>query len=314
MAEDKNIVLGVDIGGSHITAAAVDLDRFEIIAGTSFNREINNKASKEAIIGAWADTVREVLKTCIQTVGLDRKKVAGIGIAMPGPFDYLNGVGMFEGNDKYESLYKVDVREPLSQLVNIPEEKIHFFNDATSFAVGAALQQKVLHHRTVGLTLGTGFGAAFLMNGLPAAEHSQVPENGCLWDKSFKDGIADDYFSTRWFVRQYEAMTGQACKGVREIVAFNNAATHQVFEEFIENLTEFLAPHLERFKADVLMMGGNIAKAHPLFLEALKKSLGVPLGLQMEIVNNTESCNILGASHLMSLDYWKQQTALKAFI
>ncbi|OKL42058.1 ROK family protein [Pontibacter flavimaris] len=310
MTKDRKIALGVDIGGSHITAAAVCLDQFEVIPGTSINQKLDSKASKEAILEAWAGTIREALshRACNESMEL-----AGIGIAMPGPFDYPNGVAMFAGNDKYECLYRVDVRKPLSALINIPEEKIHFFNDASSFAVGAALQQQVLHKRTVALTLGTGFGAAFLLNALPTIEDALIPENGCLWDKEFKDGIADDYFSTRWFVRKYRAMTGETHTGVREIVASHSEAKHEVFQEFVENLTVFLSPHLEKFNAEALLIGGNIARSHHLFVEALRDTLGVPLGLQIEIVEDTENCNMLGASHLMKLDYWKQQAALKAF-
>ncbi|MCP2043576.1 ROK family protein [Pontibacter sp. HSC-36F09] len=313
MTKDRKIALGVDIGGSHITAAAVCLDQFEIIPGTSINRKIDNKASKEAVLEAWAGTIREVLETQIPTLGQGSIGITGIGIAMPGPFDYPNGIAMFEGNNKYECLYKVDVRKPLSELVNIPVEKIHYFNDASSFVVGAALQTQVLHKRTVGLTLGTGFGAAFLVNSLPAIEGEQIPENGCLWDKGFKAGIADDYFSTRWFVGKHEAATGETCSGVREMVASGHTSTQLVFEEFVENLTVFLRPYLEKFEAEALLIGGNISRSHHLFVEALRASLGIPSGLQIEIVEDTENCNMLGASHLMQLDYWQQQSALKAF-
>ncbi|MDO6390117.1 ROK family protein [Pontibacter sp. BT731] len=313
MTKDRKIALGVDIGGSHITAAAVRLDQFEIIPGTSVNRKIDNKATKEAVLEAWGGTIREVLETRIPPLGLGRAGITGIGIAMPGPFDYPNGIAMFEGNNKYECLYEVDVRKPLSELVNMPVEKLHFFNDASSFVVGAAIQQKVLHKRTLGLTLGTGFGAAFLVDSLPAIKGAHIPENGCLWDKGFKDGIADDFFSTRWFVRKYEEATGKTCSGVREMVASGHASTHRIFEEFVENLAAFLTPYLEKFEAQALLVGGNISRSHHLFVEALRASLGVPQGLQIEIVEDTENCNMLGASHLMKLDYWKQQSALKAF-
>lgn len=220
---------------------------------------------------------------------------------------------MFEGNDKYESLYNVDVRKPLSKLVDIAGERIHFFNDASSFAVGAALRKNVLQKRVVGVTLGTGFGAAFLIEELPAIEDASIPENGCLWDKPFKESISDNYFSTRWFVSRYEMLTGKTCEGVSDIAVLDNGFTHQIFDEFAESLSEFLDPHLKKFKAEVLLIGGNIAKSHHLFLKDLRKSLGASNGIQIEVVDDTETCNLLGSSHLMTLDFWKRQSKLKAF-
>lgn len=76
---------------------------------------------------------------------------------MPGPFEYPSGVAKFKGNDKYENLYNVHVRRALQKLLSNPGLELHFFNDATSFGVGA---QKILNSsekRAVGLTLGTGF-------------------------------------------------------------------------------------------------------------------------------------------------------------
>ncbi len=37
-----NIVIGVDIGGSHVASAAVDLDTLEILEGTTFSNKIDN--------------------------------------------------------------------------------------------------------------------------------------------------------------------------------------------------------------------------------------------------------------------------------
>lgn len=93
MKELKKIALGVDIGGSHITAAAVDLDRFEIISGTCFSKEINNKASKEDVLETWAETIQKALDAGMQDEAFHTDEVMGIGIAIPGPFDYLTGSG-----------------------------------------------------------------------------------------------------------------------------------------------------------------------------------------------------------------------------
>ncbi len=49
----QNLAIGVDIGGSHITCAAVDLVSFRILRETLTERAVNNKAPADEIIGIW---------------------------------------------------------------------------------------------------------------------------------------------------------------------------------------------------------------------------------------------------------------------
>ena len=50
MSEKSKIAIGVDIGGSHIYSAAVDLSTHHIIPGTGSDEKINNKASSKEIL------------------------------------------------------------------------------------------------------------------------------------------------------------------------------------------------------------------------------------------------------------------------
>ena len=59
-----------------------------------------------------------------------------IGIAMPGPFDYENGICYIKGLDKYESLFNLNVKEMLAQQLNIERSDIYMMNDASCFLKG----------------------------------------------------------------------------------------------------------------------------------------------------------------------------------
>lgn len=311
MKNERNIVLGVDVGGSHITASAVDLDELSLVEDTQVRSIIDHRNTKEVVLEDWTQTIRRSLQ--VSGVEDGHNQLKGIAFAMPGPFDYPQGVGYYQGNDKYECLYNVDVRGELSERLELPGEYLHFFNDASSFAMGAALAQEVADRRSVCITLGTGFGAAFIKDGVPMMEDPSIPENGCLWDKDFEGGIADDYFSTRWFVGKFRELTGKTCSGVKEILSLQHQATGRVFEEFTGNLSQFLEPYLERFQAEVLLIGGNIAQAHEYFLECLQTNLGNPLKMEIRIVEDTEGWNMLGCAHLMQMNYWKHQPTPKSF-
>ena len=59
----KNIVIGADVGGSHITSAAVDLENLQILEGSLFSKKVNNKASKESILAAWSIAINQSIKS-----------------------------------------------------------------------------------------------------------------------------------------------------------------------------------------------------------------------------------------------------------
>src|SRR5215207_3029952 len=91
-------VVGIDIGGSHITAAVVDLQQRQIQPGTLIRNRVNSHAAADDIIHQWSETISQVFE-CDNSIS---KK---LGLAMPGPFDYENGICLIKGLDKYEHLY-----------------------------------------------------------------------------------------------------------------------------------------------------------------------------------------------------------------
>lgn len=160
----------------------------------------------------------------------------------------------------------------------------------------------------VAITLGTGFGAAFLEDNIPLVNQKDVPEDGCLWDKDFQDGIADDYFSTRWFISKYQQISGKnGVGGVKDLVKNKKIDTTEIFEEFAENMSNFLLPHLQNFDADLLVLGGSIAKSHDLFMPSvLKKWKSNNREVPVAIVENTEEAGIIGSSYLFNEPFWNK--------
>ncbi|MBB4802363.1 glucokinase [Flavobacterium nitrogenifigens] len=304
-----SITIGVDIGGSHISSAAINGNDFVIIPETYFSGPVDSKASKEVIIKKWAEIINQTIQAVQKISGYTEKDKIGIAFSMPGPFQYESGIAMFEGNDKYESLYNVSVSEELVKYLDAKNVSFRFLNDASCFGVGGSLKENSsVENKVIAITLGTGFGAAFLDNKLPLTQGDNVPHNGCLWDKPFQDGIADSYFSTRWFLKEYEKSTGnKLTDGVKEIAAIESFSTAKIFDDFANNLTEFLAPFIIDFDADLLVIGGNIAKSHRLFLPKVKENLKAKnIDLAISIVENTEHTSILGSSYLYNEVFWER--------
>lgn len=303
MNNHSQIALGADIGGSHIYCAAIDLSTHKIIPGTAREEKINNQAPADEILNGWSKALLGSLSA------VDSSRLVGIGFAMPGPFDYAKGIALFERVEKFESLYGLNISEELRSRMQLGED-IHFryINDATAFAIAEAWVGKAGNFdKMIALTLGTGFGSAFVDKGIPVTDGDTVPEMGCVWHLPFNDGIADDSFSTRWFTRSFFDRTWKRVEGVKEIVDQLNTepAAAILFEEYGSNMGHFLAPWIRKFDAKVIVIGGNITGAYNLFghhlLEALKNE---QLDVQVLLSDLKEDAAVMGGARLLVEDYW----------
>lgn len=182
-------------------------------------------------------------------------------------------------------------------------------NDASAFAVGEAwLGQSSKVSKSVSVTLGIGFGSAFIANEIPVAEGDGVPKMGCLWHLPFKDGIGDDYFSTRWFIKRWKEITGKTVNGVKEIaeMAKRDSNAISLFFEYGRNMGYFLGPWLSDFEAVVLVIGGNVSGAYSLFGPSLESVLN-QIGLSGKIVLSTlkEDASIIGSARMIDSEYFE---------
>lgn len=284
-----SIVLGVDIGGSHITAALINLDTRNLIPGSGIRRLINSQADAEKILSDWCRVINDVFK--IQT-GISQK----IGIAMPGPFDYQQGISLISDQDKFQSLFQINVKNALASRLDIQANSIRFMNDAACFLQGEIFCGAVKKYQNViGLTLGTGLGAAYYKGG--------VAHDAALWKTAFQDGIAEDYLSTRWFVNRYQQISGKSIDGVKELIEECPASyVKEIFKEFTINLGEFLMPIIKQFESQAVVFGGNISNADAYFLPSLQKMLAhnkVNVQLSKGLLN--EDAALIGAASCWSV-------------
>lgn len=301
---NKNIAIGSDIGGSHITCAAIDLVSGKILKETLTEKPVDNQAPAKIIIDTWSNALSSVLSK------IPGEKVKGIGFAMPGPFDYVKGISFIRGVAKYENLYEVNVKEAISEKLGVDESfLIRFMNDASAFAVGEAWAGGASEFdRSLSITLGTGFGSAFISKRIPIVDGPEVPKLGCIYHIPYRDGIADDYFSTRGLLNRYKALTGKELSGVKELatLASTDKLVNGLFIDFGDKAGEFLAPWLKKFKAEILVIGGNISHAYNLFgevFEARLKTENCSCKVALSILK--EHAALLGSAYLLDDDFWK---------
>jgi glucokinase len=301
---NKKIAIGTDIGGSHISCAAIDLLSGKIIRDTLTERPVDNQAPANVIIGAWSEAISSALKK------VPREQVKGIGFAMPGPFDYVKGISYIRGVAKYENLYGINISDAVSVNLGIQDGfLIRFMNDASSFAVGEAWQGSASgFNRSLSITLGTGFGSAFISDRIPIVDGPEVPKLGCIYHLPYKDGIADDYFSTRGLLSRYKKLTGKELSGVKELsaLAATDKQVRELFIDFGDNAGMFLALWLKRFRAEILVIGGNISHAYNLFGEVFEERLRKEnCFCKVAISKLKEDAALLGSAFLLDDNFWK---------
>ncbi|WP_442589338.1 ROK family protein [Pedobacter sp. AW31-3R] len=252
--------IGVDIGGSHITAAHIDSADFKIVKSSLIRTRVASTEGPEVIFKDWVAALAPLIVR-------EGEEVTRIGIAMPGPFDYEKGISLMKGMKKYDSLYGMNVKEILAERLQIPADHILFRNDAEAFLHGELASGAVAgEKRAVGVTLGTGLGSASNCQGTTVdADRAFLP---------FKDSIAEEYISTRWFSNRYKELTGKEIKNVEALLASDDQTIiDALFEEFGINLASFLNTFIAEEHPEVVVIGGNIAKTWDHFIPVVLKHL-----------------------------------------
>ncbi|MBW5424797.1 ROK family protein [Streptomyces sp. BG9H] len=260
----------LEIGGTHVTAALADPDTATVTRGT--RRPLDARGTAEQILGA-----------VVRCAG-DLEAPAGQvwGVAVPGPFDYDKGIARYEAVGKFDDLYGIDVRSVLLDGVWPRPADTVFLNDAHAFLLGEWQAGAARgHRRCVGITLGSGVGSAFGVDGDVRREGPGVPPQGRADLLKAGGRPLEDTVSRRAILARYggddPTAPLDARLDVREIAARARAGerrARQVLDEAFTTLGAVLAPHLRDFDATALVVGGAMASSWDLIRPALRAGLG----------------------------------------
>ncbi len=243
-------VLAADIGGTHITSAVVDMSCYTVLQETIVRKSLNSLGDAKSILQAWETAFRDSLSR----FGAD---TLPIGIAMPGPFDYEQGISLIQGQNKYDALHGICVKDRLAEALDIPSDRIRMINDAAAFLQGevfAGGHDK--NDKVLGITLGTGLGSAVW-------KRENGSRDAALWDTPYQGRIMEEALATRWFVQQAERRIGVDVRGLKELLELPNHSTavNGILDEYSKHLLHFLRLFSEQESCRTFIIGGNIAKA-----------------------------------------------------
>lgn len=179
----------------------------------------------------------------------------GIGVAIPGPFDYEKGIFLMK--HKFAALYGEDFRSVTGLPADLP---IGFIHDVNAGLRGELERDPSLREGNVALiTIGTGLGFSYAENGVIATGELGSPKCN-LWDMPYLDSILEDYVSRRGIRCRFKDgafdvrdMAAKARRGnIDAAAAFRNAGL---------DLSYGAQPVLEQLGIRKVLFGGQISRS-----------------------------------------------------
>jgi glucokinase len=278
-------VLVFDVGGSHISAAVCH-------GGGAYRLSSPITAAHPALQSC------DAFVSLLHTLGIQASEgnggIEGAALAMPGPFDYRTGVSHMRHKLPY--LFGVNLHQALAERFAWQTCQVCSLNDAAAFLlgeIGAGAARGMT--RAVGITLGTGVGSAFAVDGRVVTEGPGVPSGGEIWNLPFEGGIVEDLVSTRAIQGNYLKRTGKLVE-VADLAAAaaDDPAAAEAFADFGRSLGTAMRILLPAFAPNAVVLGGGISRSAQLFLpEALRSLEG--LDFQVRVAELLDHAALVGA-------------------
>ncbi|GAA1708368.1 ROK family protein [Propioniferax innocua] len=217
-------------------------------------------------------------------------------VAVPGPFDYANGIGGRHTDGKFNAFGGVDLRRLLTD--RWKASSIRFCNDAHAFGVGAwSLYERPA--RLFAMTLGSGIGSAFIADGVPS-DDPRLPSE--IYREPTGDGrsLEGAYGPQAAVDRHNLGGPEQSVGSYKELAALarNDAAARELVVSHMVGLVDVITPWLEHFRPEMMVLGGSVCHAWDVFgasiLERVRVNLGP--GVAVRAVADTESVALVGGA------------------
>ncbi len=268
----------LEVGGTHVTAALVADAAVETAARLPLPADGSATEILDGIAAA--------------ATTLDVRPGTRWGVAVPGPFDYAAGIGLFHDVGKFDALYGVDVGAELGR--RLPSPTLRFLNDADAFGIGEYVSGAAAgHSRAVCLTLGTGVGSAFLDRGMPVNDGPLVPPDGSAHLLQFQGRPLEETVSRRAIRAAYET-DGPDVHVIAERARGGDGHAKSVLDNAFRALGTTIWPWLTTFDATVVVVGGSIAASWDLVEGPLR--VGLPAGVELRPASRPADAALLGAA------------------
>ena len=258
----ENFLIGIDLGGTKIAAAAFDL------SGNRLGRVVRLPTMARMRRAVTLTNMKRVVKQAKAEAGLEGTPRA-VGMGSSGPLDPKNGV--LHDRDSLPNLVGFHVGMFSEAEFGAP---LHLENDAACFALGEAIEGAGRSQPVVlGVTLGTGFGCGIAIDGriYSGATHNAGEVANCqVGDSDFDHACSGD-----GLVRQYRryggsrALTGLDARQIGDMAEKGDGPALEAWAAFGRTVGAAIATVCCVLDPSIVVLGGSVSRRLRLFEEPL---------------------------------------------
>ena len=279
-------LVGVDLGGTFVRVGVLDVGQVRFLA---FNRA-PIEANRGPQVGV--ETIINIIEKTIAESG--RGQIDGIGMGATGPVDRLRG--LIQNPYTLPGWENVDILKPLGDRFGVP---VILENDADTAALGEYWNGAGRNvSRLYAITVGTGIGTAFILNGEiyrglngahpdgghqildPAGPQCYCGARGC-WE-SLASGsaiarFAQEQISANTSSLLYSLAGGDSnqidAKMVAEAAQQGDPLAVTVIEKAAHYFSLGLVNVITLFVPEMIVLSGGVMKSSHIFMPAIGKAL-----------------------------------------
>ena len=292
--QKSKCTLGVDLGGTKVSAGVVDIRWKIVVEVIALSTE--SWKSPEKIV----DNIKRATDLCLRKSRISLKNITGIGVGIPTVMK-SSGAAL-ASSDNLPTMSGFNLKSRL--LDCYPDKNIVIENDANCFVLGETLYGNARNHRfCCGITLGTGVGMGLILNG--EIYHGSQGWAGEIWHSPYQEyENIEGIISGKGLSLHYEELAGLRIGAdlIQEKARQGDKKAKEVWKIFGEALGYVLCYVVNILNPEIIVIGGSISQAYDSFIDfvenILEKYTKSYSQLRVVRAKHIKSSGIIGASVL----------------
>jgi glucokinase len=268
---ERDLVIGVDVGGTTVKAALFDADGLEF---ASTEQSTPRHLGPDAVI---ATTIQAIVELRAQVP--EAARLRAVGLVVPGVVDAQQGIAVYAANIGWR---QVPLRQIVAEAVGLPVALDHDVRAAglaeLTLGAGRGVQELLF------VALGTGVAAAVITRGqVSVGATGRAGELGHLpvfpegeWCACGQRGCTETYASAAALTRRYSAASGISDVPAQDVIsraAAGDALAGGIFNDAITALGRALVNYVLLMDPEVILIGGGMAASGAALLQPLAREV-----------------------------------------
>lgn len=298
MTRPDNAYVVMDVGGTFIKSGIMSADGI-LLDGSQQTVPIDSNGTRDEICSSLKDAVRHGI-SLIKYYGYNP---AGVGICMPGPFDYNTGIsGMVH---KFAAIKNLPLKAIISEALAGLDIPVVFGHDVNTQLYGEICGGNGRGFSNVCLVaLGTGLGFAMSSERKVLMTPTGSPLVS-IWYTPYKEGMLEDYASKRGFYNTWKEVTGEMPDESMTVADMGRMASEgdptalEVFQRVGLLIGSSIREILIEHKIECLLFGGQISRSFRFMEAAVRKELSELGDLKITTVSDFSNAAFRGLTEIL---------------